>query len=217
MKNLNLATKIIESAVKAVKIPVTVKMRLGWDENNKNAPELAKISENLGAQMITVHGRTRTQMFTGKANWDFIRKIKSKVQIPVIANGDINTPEDALTCLTLSNASGIMIGRGAYGKPWLLNQIIEYLATGKKIPEPCLPEKFKILCGHYNDMLSYYGEIIGIPFARKHIGWYTAGLPNSAKFRMEFNKIISSREGNSKLSEYFTKIIATNTLKSNSI
>ncbi|NRA73131.1 MAG: tRNA dihydrouridine synthase DusB [Rickettsiales bacterium] len=212
MKDTKLAAQLIKSTVKAVKLPVTVKIRLGWDEQNKNAPEFAKIAEDLGAQMITVHGRTRSQMFTGKANWHLIREVKDKVKIPVIANGDIKSPEDAIACLQHSNASGVMIGRGAYGKPWLINQILQYLMNGKQISEPSLSEKLQIILNHYNEMLNYYGEKIGIAFSRKHIGWYTMGLPNSAKFRMEFNRVTSKNQATDKLVEYFNTIIDSSTL-----
>jgi tRNA-dihydrouridine synthase B len=207
MKDLKLAAQIIESVIKAVKVPVTIKMRLGWDENNKNAPTLAKISEDLGIKMVAVHGRTRAQLYEGKANWDFIREVKDAVTIPVIANGDIKSPEDAALCLQISKADGVMIGRGVYGKPWLLNQITKYLTTGERISEPSLPEKLETIISHYNDIINCYGETVGVPIARKHIGWYTSGLPKSAKFRMEFNQIVSSQEGLNKLSEYFKRTI----------
>jgi tRNA-dihydrouridine synthase B len=206
MKDRELAGAIMESAVKAVNIPITVKMRTGWDENHRNATDIAKMAEDLGVQMITIHGRTRSQMFQGKADWDFIRSVKEKISIPVIANGDIKSPEDAERCLAVSNADGIMIGRGIYGKPWLLNQIIQRLADNEQIPDPSLQDICAILLAHYKDMIKYYGEEVAVPFARKHVGWYTSGLSNSSKFRMEFNHITSSTEATDKISDYFNTL-----------
>jgi tRNA-dihydrouridine synthase B len=207
MKDKKLAADIIGSVVKAVKLPVTIKMRTGWDDNNRNAPEIAAMAEDLGVQMITVHGRTRTQMFHGKADWEFIAQVKAAIKIPVIANGDIKSIEDAEACLKASNADGVMIGRGSYGKPWLVNQILQYLTTNQRIPAPSLPEILKTILSHYKDLINYYGESIGVPVARKHISWYTSGLPNASKFRMDFHHTTSSSEAIDKITEYFQTTI----------
>jgi tRNA-dihydrouridine synthase B len=210
MKDLKLAGEIINSAVTSVKVPVTVKMRTGWCDENKNAPDLAKLAEDLGVKMITIHGRTRSQMFQGKADWEFIRTVKEKIKIPVIANGDIKSPDDAKQCLESSGADGIMIGRGVYGKPWLINQIIQKLTKNEDIPPPTLPEILKTILSHYKDIMDLYGDKVGLLFARKHIGWYASSLPNSSKFRMEFNKILSVPEAIEKISSYFEELITRN-------
>lgn len=204
MKDEKLAAAILESTVKAVKIPVTLKMRTGWDENHRNAPKLAKIAEDVGIKMITVHGRTRCQMYNGHADWEFIASVKDQVRIPVIANGDIKSVEDAKKCLLASKADGVMIGRGAYGKPWLIKQVIEYLKHGKEFAEPGFKEKLSVITEHYNDMIAHYGEETGVRMARKHIGWYTRGMPNSAQFRYEFNKMNNATEALDSIAQFMS-------------
>ena len=189
MKDEKLAGKILEAVVKAVKIPVTMKMRLGWNTENLNAPNLAKIAEDVGIKMLTVHGRTRCQMYNGNANWELISKTKEAVKIPVIANGDIKNSEDAKKALELSNADGVMIGRACYGRPWLINQITRELAGKTDTVLPTIAEQKIIVLNHLNDMILHYGAEVAIPLARKHIGWYSSGLKGGAAFRAKINTL----------------------------
>jgi tRNA-dihydrouridine synthase B len=189
MREEEKAIRIVAATVNAVDLPVTLKMRTGWDEHSRNAPNLAKMAEDAGVKMITVHGRTRCQFYNGRADWDFIAEVKDAVSVPVVANGDVTTLDDAKTILEKSGADGVMVGRGTYGKPWFLAQVEEYLRSGQRIPDPSIARQHDILRRHYQEMIAHYGEHGGVRMARKHIGWYTKGLPGSAEFRSRINHI----------------------------
>ena len=202
MKNERLALSIIESTVKAVNVPVTLKMRTGWDESTRNAPQIAKTAESLGIAMITVHGRTRCQMYRGKSDWKFIKKVKESVNIPVIGNGDIISLEDVDCINQLSSVDGLMIGRGVYGKPWIFEEINSYL-NHKKYTSPDIKKIKSIIIQHFELSLQHYGINSGVRNFRKHLGWYSKSFRNSNIFRVKINSSINHKEINKSINDFF--------------
>ena len=203
LQHEKLVAEILDSVVKAVDVPVTLKIRTGWDTDNRNGPRIARIAEDCGIQLLAVHGRTRACAYRGDAEYDTIAAIKADIRIPVIANGDITSPEKAAEVLEHTGADGVMIGRGAQGRPWLFGQIDHYLRTGELPPEPTPAEKHTIVIEHLDALYAFYGEHIGIRMARKHIGWYTKGLHGGAAFRQAMNRLETVTEQREMTDEFF--------------
>lgn len=190
MRDEATAGRLLDATVRAVPVPVTLKMRMGWDHASLNAPRLARIAAEAGIRMVTIHGRTRQQFYTGTADWDFIAEVVHAVpRLPVIANGDIVTEDDAAEALRRSGAAGVMIGRGCYGRPWFPAQVAHFLRTGERLPEPSLARQKAIVLEHYLAMLMQFGRDAGLRLARKHVSWYSRGLPGSAEFRATVTRL----------------------------
>jgi tRNA-dihydrouridine synthase B len=206
MKNPVLAGKIIEKTARAIKKPVTVKIRKGFDDAHINAVEMAKVAEASGAAAIAVHGRTREQYYSGRADWDIIRQVKEAVKIPVIGNGDILTPEDAIRIEEQTGCDGFMIARGAQGNPWIFAQILHYFKTGEHLPKPTAEEMVQMMLRHAKMQLAFKGDYTGIREIRKHAAWYTAGYPNAARLRSAINEVESYEQ----LEELFGRFLTYN-------
>ena len=202
MRNPKLAAEVLTAVVKNSNKPVTLKIRKGWDDNSVNALEIAKIAEECGISALAIHGRTREQFYSGKADWDIIAEIKQSINIPVIGNGDVFDVQDAVNMLEKTKCDAIMIGRGSQGNPWIFNRINHYMKTGEVLPEPTLEEKISTAIKHMNLAVAEHGEYVAVREMRKHIGWYLKGLKNSAKYRDQINKITDYKEVISMLEEY---------------
>ncbi|BAP55535.1 tRNA dihydrouridine synthase B [Thioploca ingrica] len=209
LKDEPLVGKILAAIVKAVAVPVTVKIRTGWDKTHRNGVRIAQLAEQVGIQAIAVHGRTRACGYSGEAEYDTIAEIKATVNIPVIANGDIRSPEKAKQVLDYTGADAIMIGRAAQGRPWLFREIEHYLQTGEKLAEPSISEIQDILLTHLDNLYQFYGEYTGVRMARKHLSWYSKGQPHGAIFRDTINRVESSVEQVKLMHRFFTQLMAT--------
>ncbi|WMJ07538.1 tRNA dihydrouridine synthase DusB [Nitrosomonas sp. sh817] len=209
LQDEKLVGRILDSVVNAVDVPVTLKIRTGWDKQHKNALSVARIAESSGVQALAIHGRTRACAYTGTAEYDTIAAVKAAISIPVIANGDITTPEKAEEILAYTKADAVMIGRAAQGRPWIFREIDHYLATGQKLPPPEVAEIHEVLIKHLYDLYEFYGEYSGVRIARKHISWYTKGLMGSAHFRQSMNQLQTSNQQISETNGFFSKLAET--------
>ncbi len=207
LQDEQLVSRILKSVVSAVDVPVTLKIRTGWDTTNRNAVNIARIAESEGIAALAIHGRTRACAYRGQAEYDSIAEVKSKISIPVIANGDITTPESAKYVLEYTGADGIMIGRAAQGRPWIFREIQHYLRTGDKLPEPDITEIRDVLLGHLDNLYSFYGEYTGVRVARKHISWYSKGQRNGAAFRQAVNRVETATEQLQLTKDFFNEIM----------
>jgi tRNA-dihydrouridine synthase B len=203
LKDESLVGRILDHVVAAVDVPVTLKIRTGWDRNNRNARTVARIAESAGVQALAIHGRTRACGFSGDAEYDTIAAVKSDVGIPVIANGDIDTPERVKDVLEYTRADGVMIGRAAQGRPWMFDAVTHYLETGEHLLPPEVAEVRRVSIGHLHDLYGFYGEHAGVRVARKHISWYTKGLAGSAAFRHNMNRLETCDEQLTAVDEFF--------------
>ena len=201
-----LVGRILDAVVAAVSVPVTLKIRTGWDRGNRNAILIARTAEQAGIQALAIHGRTRACGFSGEAEYDTIAAVKARVGIPVIANGDISTPERVKQVLDYTHADGVMIGRAAQGRPWMFREIQHYLETGQRLPAPEVGEIHRVLIGHLNDLYQFYGEYTGVRVARKHISWYTKGLAGSAAFRHAMNQLETSAAQLQAVNDFFAQL-----------
>jgi len=208
MREPLLVARIVEAVVNAVDVPVTLKIRTGWDAGHRNAPEIARIAEDAGIQALAIHGRTRDQQYVGVAEYETIAAIKAMLRIPVIANGDIDSPEKARAVLDATCCDAVMIGRAAQGRPWIFGQIAHYLATGQRLPEPSLRDVRDILLAHLEHLHDFYGEVSGVRIARKHLGWYAKDRPENAAFRAVVNQAQSAEEQLRLTRDYFDALVA---------
>ena len=208
LKDEPLVARIVDAVVRAVHVPVTLKIRTGWSKDNRNALAIAKIAEDHGIQALAMHGRTRACMYTGDAEYDTIRAVKQSVRIPVIANGDVTTPEKAKFVLAYTGADAVMVGRAAQGRPWIFREIEHFLRTGAKLAPPAVEEIREVLVGHLHDLYAFYGYERGVRVARKHIGWYTKGLRNSAVFRARMNTLDAAQTQLAAVKEFFDGLLA---------
>jgi tRNA-dihydrouridine synthase B len=208
LQNESLVAKIVDAVVRAVHVPVTLKIRTGWDKQNRNALAIARIAEQHGIQSLAMHGRTRACMYTGDAEYDTIRAVKRSVSIPVVANGDISTPQKAKFVLEYTGADAVMIGRAAQGRPWIFREIEHFLATGEHLAPPEVAEIREVLVGHLHDLYAFYGYERGTRVARKHISWYTKGLKNSAVFRARMNTLETAEMQLAAVAQFFDELLA---------